>query len=125
MVIIINGLAGRLFGSLEQRADINIETQIREGRGDDLLAAVVAVLTELGDQDTGPTPLARQELLDPLPDFRDCLGAIAKPACVYPAHRVYFGFVPAEDLFQGITDFTHSRPCSRRDDGQLQQVSLA
>jgi hypothetical protein len=56
VVIIINGLAGRLFGSLEQRADINIETQIREGRGDDLLAAVVAVLTELGDQDTGRRP---------------------------------------------------------------------
>ena len=77
--VVVDGLPGRLLRRLEQRADIDVEAEIGEGRGDDLLAAVVTVLAELGDQDTRPTPFARQELLDPLPDFRDCSGAL--PTC--------------------------------------------
>src|SRR5262249_5880794 len=60
VIVVIDGLAGRLLRRLEQRADIDVETQVGERRGDDLLAAVVAVLAELGDQNAGPTPLPRQ-----------------------------------------------------------------
>ncbi len=38
----------------EQRPDIDVEAEIGEGRGDHLLAAVVAVLADLGDQDARP-----------------------------------------------------------------------
>jgi hypothetical protein len=36
----------------------------------------VAVLAELGDQDAGPTPLARQELLDARADLSEGPGAV-------------------------------------------------
>ena len=38
------------FGRREQRADLDVEAEIGERRGDDLLAAVMAVLAHLGDQ---------------------------------------------------------------------------
>ena len=42
---------GCLFRGLEQRTDLDVEAQIREGRGDHLLAAVMAVLAHLGEHD--------------------------------------------------------------------------
>src|SRR5262249_52015212 len=101
------------------------EAQVGGGRGDDLLAAVVAVLTELGDQDAGPAPLALQELLNPLPDLGDSSGAVAEAARVDSGHLVDLGLVPAEDLLQGVADLAQGRPGPRRGDGQLQQVPLA
>ena len=47
----LDRLAGDLGGGLEQRADVDVEAEIGEGRGDDLLPAVVAVLADLGDED--------------------------------------------------------------------------
>jgi hypothetical protein len=38
-------------GSCKQRPDVDVEADIGEGRGNHLLAAVVAVLADLGDQD--------------------------------------------------------------------------
>ncbi len=49
--VLLDRLAGRLLRRCEERADLHPETEIGEGRGDDLLAAVVAVLAYLGDQD--------------------------------------------------------------------------
>ena len=80
----------------EQRADVDVEAEIGEGRGDHLLAAVVAVLAHLGDEDARPAPVVALERLDeraaparsprtspdlPLVDARDRLdlGAMAAP----------------------------------------------
>ena len=52
--LFVDGELRRLVGRLEQRAGDDFESDIREGRGDDLGAAVMAVLTELGDEDLGP-----------------------------------------------------------------------
>jgi hypothetical protein len=49
--IVLDGLAGALLGRLEQRADVDVEAEVGKRRRDDLLAAVVAVLAHLGDQD--------------------------------------------------------------------------
>ena len=40
-----------LLGRREQRPDLDVEAEIGESRGDDLLAAIVAVLAHLGDED--------------------------------------------------------------------------
>ena len=42
---------GRLLRRLEERPDLDVEAEIGEGRGDHLLAAVMAVLADLGDED--------------------------------------------------------------------------
>ena len=62
--VVLDRLARRFLGGLEQRADIDVEADIGEGGGDDLGAAVVAVLAELGDQHARPPPLVAGEGLD-------------------------------------------------------------
>ena len=54
-------------GRLEQRADVDVEAEVGEGGGDDLLAAVVAVLAHLGDQDARAAAVACVERLDHAP----------------------------------------------------------
>ena len=49
--VVLHRLAGGLGGGREQGADVHVEAEVGEGRGDHLLAAVVAVLAHLGDQD--------------------------------------------------------------------------
>ena len=40
----------------EQRTNLDLEAKVGEGRGDDLLPAVVAVLAHLGDENARPAP---------------------------------------------------------------------
>ena len=54
MHVVLDRLARGLGRRREQRADVDVEAEIGEGRGDHLLAAVVAVLADLGDQDARP-----------------------------------------------------------------------
>src|SRR6185437_13575899 len=49
--VIFDRLTRRFVGGGEQRSDIDVEADIGKGRCDHLLAAVVAVLADLGDQD--------------------------------------------------------------------------
>ena len=52
--VVLDRLARRLGRRRKQRADVDVEAEIGERRGDHLLAAVVAVLADLGDQDARP-----------------------------------------------------------------------
>ena len=47
--VVLDRLARAFLGGLEQRADVDVEAEVGEGRGHHLGAAVVAVLAELGD----------------------------------------------------------------------------
>src|SRR5947208_1812304 len=48
---------------LEQRAHVDVEAQVGERGGDDLLTAVVPVLAHLGDQDARPSSFRLLERL--------------------------------------------------------------
>ena len=61
----LDGLPGDLLGRLEQRADVDVEAEVGERRGDHLLAAVVAVLAHLGDEDARPAALRLGERARP------------------------------------------------------------
>ena len=80
----LDRLARHLFGGLEQRADVDVEAEVGEGAGDHLLAAVVAVLAHLGDEDPGPAPLASGELLDEVAHPGDA-GPVADLGAVHTA----------------------------------------
>ena len=56
--VVLDGVARRLLGRLEQRADVDVEAEIGERGRDHLGAAVVAVLAELHDEDARATALA-------------------------------------------------------------------
>ena len=62
--VVLDRVARRLFGSLEQRADVDVEAEVGERGGDHLGAAVVAVLAELDHEQAGPAALAARELVD-------------------------------------------------------------
>ena len=57
MDVVLHGLLGGLFGSLEQGTHIDVETDVGIAGGDHLGAAVVTVLTHLGNHDTRATAL--------------------------------------------------------------------
>jgi len=57
MNVVFHRLAGCFLGRLEQGTDIDIEAKIGEGTGDDLLAAVMAVLPHFGDKNARPPPV--------------------------------------------------------------------
>src|SRR5689334_21182552 len=53
--IVLDRLAGGFLRGREQRADIHVKADIGKGGGDDLGAAVVAVLAQFGDQNARAT----------------------------------------------------------------------
>ena len=57
----LHRLPGDLLRRLEQRADVDVEAEVGERGGDDLLPAVVAVLAHLGDQDARAAALGLLE----------------------------------------------------------------
>ena len=64
MHVVLDRLAGGLVGGGKQRADIDVEADVGEGRRDHLLAAIVAVLADLGDQDARAAAFGLLERLD-------------------------------------------------------------
>ena len=66
MHVVLDRLARGFRGRRKQRPDIDVEADIGKGRGDHLLAAVVAVLADLGDQDARPAAFVLLEFVDPL-----------------------------------------------------------
>ncbi len=65
--VVLDRLARALLGGLEQRADVDVEAEVGEGAGDDLGAAVVAVLAELGDHHARAAPFVVGERGDLAP----------------------------------------------------------
>ena len=89
----LDRLARHLAGRLEQRADVDVEAEVGERRGDHLLAAVVAVLAHLGDQDARPAALGLGELVDRLAGLRSTAGLGAR--LLRGTRRRWYGSGPA------------------------------
>ena len=82
MHVVLDRLARGFRRRREQRADIDVEAEIGEGRGDHLLAAVVAVLADLGDQDARAAAFVGLERGDELLHARDGVATWRRPpAC--------------------------------------------
>ncbi len=97
---------------------------IRERRGDHLLAAVVAVLADLGDQDARPAAFVLLEFGDALEHPLDGVRHADLPP-VDARDRFDLGLVAAEDLLQRQRNFADRRLGARRVDRERQQVAVA
>ena len=117
--------ARRLRRRREQRADIDVEAEIGEGRGDDLLAAVVAVLAHLGDEDARAAAVGLLEGRDHARHARDALSVMPDLPLVDAGDRLDLRAVAAEHLLQRERDLADRRLGARRVDGELQQVAVA
>src|SRR5258706_12439992 len=96
--VVCDCLAGGLVGGLEQRADIDVETDIGKGGGDDLGAAVVAVLAQFGDQHARPPPLLAGKTLDLALDTAEAFIVLILPA-LDPPHRADLSPGSGKDFF--------------------------
>ena len=61
MGVVLDRLAGGLGWGGKQRPDVDVEAEIGEGRGDDLLPAIMAILADLGDQNARAAALVVEE----------------------------------------------------------------
>ena len=64
VAVVLDRLAGRFLGGLEERADVDVEAEVGQRRGHHLGTAVVAVLAELGDHHARPAALRGGEGVD-------------------------------------------------------------
>ena len=108
----------------EQRPDIDVEAEIREGRRDHLLPAVVAVLPDLGDEDARAAPFVLLEVGDELEHARDGFVHADLPL-VDAGQRFDLGAVPPIDLLQRGRNLADRRLGARRVDRERQQVAVA
>src|SRR3954454_20356142 len=122
--VVFDCLAGGFLRGLEQRADIDVETDIGEGGGDDLGAAVVTVLGELYDQHARAAGFVAGETLDLALYPAEALVALVL-AAIDADHRLRRGAVPAVDGFERVGNFADRRARPRRLDRQRQQVAVA
>src|ERR1700749_2798334 len=61
MDVVLHRLARDLLRRREKGSDIDVEAQVGESRSDNFLPAIVAVLTDLGDENARPPPVVLQE----------------------------------------------------------------
>ena len=124
MHVVLDGLAGGFGGCREEGADVDVEAEIRERRGDHLLAAIVAVLADLGDQDARPPALVGFELRDLLEHALDRFRHGAGLPFVDARDRLDRGDMAAKDLFQRQRDFADRGLGARGLDGEREEIAV-
>ena len=103
--VVLDRLARRLVGRREQRADVDVEAEVGERRGDHLLAAVVAVLAHLGDEDARAAAVVLVERLDQLQDLADVVVHAAGLRPVDARDGADLGAMAAEHLLHARRRF--------------------
>ena len=119
----LDGLLRHLGGGLEQRPDIDVEPEVGERRGDDLLPAVVAVLTHLGDQDARAPALFRDERLHRLVHLGNGRGVPGLER-VNARDRLHLGGIAGEHRLERVADLPDGGAGARGVDRAREQVVL-
>src|SRR4029453_4657554 len=107
--VVVDGLLRRLLRRLEQGAHVDVEAEIGEARGDHLLAAVMTVLAELGDQDARPAALTLEESLDLALHLLDGALGLADLVHVDAGDHLRLRLEASEHLLQREADLTDRR----------------
>ena len=126
--VVVDRLLGDLLGRGEQRPHVDVEAHVGERRDDHLLAAVVAVLAHLGDQDARTPSLGLGELGGRVEDLRRRGAArrVSRTRLV-PEHsrdRTDHGLVTPVDLLQRVGDLADRGLRAGRVDRQREQVAV-
>ena len=122
--VVVDRLLGDLLRGGEQRADVDVEAEVGEGRDDDLLPAVVAVLAHLRHEDPGTAPLVLLEPGGGLEDRGDGVVGLAHLGPVHAGDRTDDGPVPAPHLLERLRHLADRGTRPGRLDRPGQQVRL-
>ena len=99
--VVLDRLARAFLGRLEQRAHVDVEAQVGEGRGHHLGAAVVPVLAQLGDHHARTAALLLGEGGDLGLQFFPAFGRVIG-SCIHTGHLLRIGAMAPEDFLQRI-----------------------
>ena len=130
MHIVLDRLAGAFLRGLEQRADVHIKTQVGKGGSHHLGAAVMPVLSELGDHDPWPAALRLGEGgnvgFEGVPVFHGVCVAVVGIVSggVNARDLVRVGAVTAKGLLQRVAHFTDRGTQAHGGNAEFKQITL-
>ena len=123
MHVVLQRVLRGLLGRLEERADIDVEADVGEGRRDHLGAAVVPILTELDHQDAGPAALGLGEERGLAADGLE--GVVLRIGrAVDAGDRAHGRPVAGERGLHRVRDLAHRRTRADGLDGEREQVAV-
>ena len=100
--VVLDRLAGAFRRRRKQRADVHVEAEIGKGRGDHLLAAIMAVLADLGDQNPGAAAVVSLEGGGHSQGAAHSVIHLPDLLPVNARHGAGIDAVPAERLLHGV-----------------------
>ena len=121
--VVVHRILRRFFRRLEQRAHIDIPAHVRKRRGDNLLAAVMAVLAHLRHEDTRAAAREFFKLVGHgtgLLQFR----LVGEFGGIHAGNGMDNRLIAARNLFDGIGDFAQGCAYSRGFHGTFEQVAV-
>ena len=124
MHVVLHCLSCRFLRRLEQRPHVDFEAQVGERGGDDLRAAIVAVLAQFHHQHSRTAPTFRRKRLDFALYFRESFVALVG-GTVNARHGMHHRPVTRPDLLQRVGDLADRGAAARRLYGEPEQVLIA
>ncbi len=123
--VVLDRLARGLVGRCEQRPDVDVEAEIGERRGDHLLAAVVAVLAHLGDEDARAAAVVLLEGGRHLDHAADVVAHVARLRSIDARDGADLGAVAGEDLLHRVRHLADGCFGARGLDAEVEQIGAA
>src|SRR5215471_9898556 len=124
MDVVFHGLAGCFSWCGKKRSNVDIEAEVREGRCNHLLSAIVAILSDLRDQQARPSAFGNFECLNCGAHTLDGAGHADLPL-INSGNRFDFGAMAAEYFLERRRDFSDSRLRPRSFHCKSQQIAIA
>src|SRR6185369_13635112 len=124
MDVVLHRLAGCFSWCGEQWSNVDIEAKVREGRCNHFLSAVVAILSNLRDQQARPSALGDFECLYCGAHTLDGAGHADLPL-INSRNRFDLGAMAAEHFLERRRDFSNGRFCPCGIDCECQQIAVA
>src|SRR5690606_19933033 len=109
----------------EERPDVHIEAEVRECRRNDLLAPVMPVLADLGDQNARAAPVVALEAFDESLHFAESAGHGTRLRSIDARYRADFGAMTSENHLQRIRDLADRCLRPRSLDSEVEQIGIA
>mmetsp|Transcript_63206 Transcript_63206/g.131481 ORF Transcript_63206/g.131481 Transcript_63206/m.131481 type:complete len:421 (+) Transcript_63206:135-1397(+) len=119
----LHRLLGDLRGSLEEGADVDVEAEVSKAASNNLLSAIVSVLSHLGDKDTGAASSLLGKFLDSRARLEN-LVLLSELRGVRPAHNRRAALVASEDVSEGLRDLAQGAAHARALHSRLEQVAV-
>src|SRR6185503_1253564 len=122
--IVLDRLARAFFRCLEERPDVDIESQVRKRGRDHFCAAIMAVLPELGDENARTAAFFAREALDLALQLVPAVVLFERGA-IDPGDALRVCPVAAPDLLYCHADLPDGRARADGPDREIEQVSAA